>query len=113
VAWEREVARRAFYPLTFPLTVGPGSLSVAITIGAAISAQPTVGVRDVVSDLIGVAIVALSVSELPVCRARDGTRRRDWRDRISSSVFVHSSLRGMSTMCGGLADLIRPMMSTV
>src|SRR6476660_6831855 len=27
--WEREVARRAFYPLTFPLTVGPGSISVA------------------------------------------------------------------------------------
>ena len=24
-AWQREVARRAFYPLTFPLTVGPGS----------------------------------------------------------------------------------------
>src|SRR5262245_22789504 len=36
VAWEREVERRAFYPLTFPLTVGPGSLSIAITIGAAI-----------------------------------------------------------------------------
>src|SRR4051812_8736425 len=33
-AWEREVARRAFYPLTFPLTVGPGSVSVAITLGA-------------------------------------------------------------------------------
>jgi multiple antibiotic resistance protein len=29
-----EVARRAFYPLTLPLTVGPGSISVAITIGA-------------------------------------------------------------------------------
>src|SRR5687768_7673990 len=23
-AWERETARRGFYPLTFPLTVGPG-----------------------------------------------------------------------------------------
>jgi multiple antibiotic resistance protein len=26
--------RRAFYPLTLPLTVGPGSISVAITLGA-------------------------------------------------------------------------------
>jgi multiple antibiotic resistance protein len=26
--------RRAFYPLTLPLTVGPGSISVAITVGA-------------------------------------------------------------------------------
>ncbi|HEX7673042.1 MAG TPA: MarC family protein [Bdellovibrio sp.] len=27
-------SRRAFYPLTFPLSVGPGSVSVAITLGA-------------------------------------------------------------------------------
>ncbi|XLM22899.1 MarC family protein, partial [Chromobacterium piscinae] len=29
--------QRAFYPLTFPLTVGPGSISVAITIGATLT----------------------------------------------------------------------------
>jgi multiple antibiotic resistance protein len=28
------ISSRAFYPLTLPLTVGPGSISVAITIGA-------------------------------------------------------------------------------
>src|SRR5262245_27142431 len=33
-AWHREVGRRGFYPLTFPLTVGPGSISIAITLGA-------------------------------------------------------------------------------
>jgi multiple antibiotic resistance protein len=34
-AWsDDEVIERAFYPLTFPLTVGPGSISVAITLGA-------------------------------------------------------------------------------
>ncbi|SPE33132.1 Multiple antibiotic resistance (MarC)-related protein [Candidatus Sulfopaludibacter sp. SbA6] len=31
---EATYARRAFYPLTLPLTVGPGSISVAITVGA-------------------------------------------------------------------------------
>ena len=29
-----EIASRAFYPLTLPLTVGPGTISIAITIGA-------------------------------------------------------------------------------
>ena len=29
-----QVATRAFYPLTLPLTVGPGSISIAITLGA-------------------------------------------------------------------------------
>src|ERR1700722_17081029 len=28
------LSQRAFYPLTMPLTVGPGSISVAITLGA-------------------------------------------------------------------------------
>ena len=28
------LTRRAFYPLTMPLTVGPGSISVAIAVGA-------------------------------------------------------------------------------
>ena len=29
----RDLFRKAFYPLTLPLTVGPGSISVAITLG--------------------------------------------------------------------------------
>jgi multiple antibiotic resistance protein len=31
---ETDYTRQAFYPLTLPLTVGPGSISVAITVGA-------------------------------------------------------------------------------
>jgi multiple antibiotic resistance protein len=31
---ESDYASQAFYPLTMPLTVGPGSISVAITVGA-------------------------------------------------------------------------------
>jgi multiple antibiotic resistance protein len=31
---EDDYARQAFYPLTLPLTVGPGSISVAIAVGA-------------------------------------------------------------------------------
>jgi len=30
----QNIFQRAFYPLTLPLTVGPGSISVAITVGA-------------------------------------------------------------------------------
>ncbi|HTP86845.1 MAG TPA: MarC family protein [Bryobacteraceae bacterium] len=31
---EEDYARQAFYPLTLPLTVGPGTITVAITVGA-------------------------------------------------------------------------------
>ena len=52
--------QQAFYPLTLPITVGPGSISVAITLGAntarSIYAWPTL-----VAELVGSVIVALSV----------------------------------------------------
>jgi multiple antibiotic resistance protein len=31
---ERALLRRAFFPLTMPLTVGPGTMSVAVTLGS-------------------------------------------------------------------------------
>ena len=34
-----EVAGHAFYPLSFPITVGPGSISIAITLGASLPKQ--------------------------------------------------------------------------
>lgn len=54
--------RNAFYPLTLPLTVGPGSISVAITLGA--NASPHIGVSlllSVLAAIIACALVAISV----------------------------------------------------
>jgi multiple antibiotic resistance protein len=53
--------RQAFYPLTLPLTVGPGSISVAITVGAnrtegAEWRWPLIG-----GMLLGSALIALSI----------------------------------------------------
>jgi multiple antibiotic resistance protein len=56
-----DIATRAFYPLTLPLTVGPGTISVAITIGA----HHTTSVRSVLlegtADVIGAFIIAMTV----------------------------------------------------
>jgi multiple antibiotic resistance protein len=56
-----DLSERAFYPLTMPLTVGPGSISVALTLGA----NPARGVRSLVvttiAHAIGILIVAVSV----------------------------------------------------
>jgi multiple antibiotic resistance protein len=51
----------AFYPLTLPLTVGPGSISVAITLGANSTRRYGFHVPIVFAALIAMAIVALSV----------------------------------------------------
>lgn len=61
VAWDRELKRRGFYPLTFPLTVGPGSLSIAITLGAGVSANSAATLVRVGANLIGIALIAVSI----------------------------------------------------
>ena len=56
-----DLGTRAFYPLTMPLTVGPGSISVAITLGA----NHTQGVRSLIIESLahtaGIVLVAISV----------------------------------------------------
>jgi multiple antibiotic resistance protein len=56
-----ELSQRAFYPMTMPLTVGPGSISVALTLGA----NPPPGFRPLlvtaVAHTVGILIVALGV----------------------------------------------------
>jgi multiple antibiotic resistance protein len=55
------LSQRAFYPLTMPLTVGPGSISVALTLGA----NPQRGLRALLATalahILGVLIIALSI----------------------------------------------------
>jgi len=60
-AWEREAAKRGFYPLTFPLTVGPGSISVAITLGAGAATGSPAGLMKMVAYLVGAGIVSASI----------------------------------------------------
>jgi multiple antibiotic resistance protein len=55
------LSQRAFYPITMPLTVGPGSISVAMTLGA----DPPRNLRSLVTTaaahVLGVLIVAVSI----------------------------------------------------
>jgi multiple antibiotic resistance protein len=57
----RDIFRSAFYPFTLPLTVGPGSISVAITLGANAARHNTPIYLDVIVLIIGSALLALSV----------------------------------------------------
>ena len=54
---------QAFYPLTLPLTVGPGSISVAITLGAnaAHHYQHGINFLAILAALIGSVLLALSI----------------------------------------------------
>jgi len=51
----------AFYPLTMPLTVGPGSISIAITIGATHSHAADRLLLELVAATLGTAVVTLLI----------------------------------------------------
>jgi multiple antibiotic resistance protein len=56
-----DIFRNAFYPLTLPLTVGPGSISVAITLGANLPRHLGPNLRAILATLIAAAVVAASI----------------------------------------------------
>jgi multiple antibiotic resistance protein len=56
----QDISSRAFYPLTLPLTVGPGSISVAITLGAN-QAPHQDSITRLVAAVVGPALMSLTV----------------------------------------------------
>ena len=57
----QDVFRQAFYPLTLPLTVGPGSISVAITLGANSTHRYGVHLLIILAAIIAMGLIAVSV----------------------------------------------------
>ena len=58
---EANYMRQAFYPLTLPLTVGPGSISAAITVGANRTEGSEWRWALIVGLLIGAVLIAVSI----------------------------------------------------
>jgi multiple antibiotic resistance protein len=111
-AWEREVARRAFYPLTFPLTVGPGSISIAITLGAKAQSRGTSTALELLADLIGAVLVSLIV----LLSYRFASRLIAYLGETGTAVFLKLSsfillCVGVSIIWSGLVDLVQPLLT--
>jgi multiple antibiotic resistance protein len=56
-----DISRRAFYPLTMPVTVGPGSFSVALTLGAHHASDLSSSLIVALANALGILIVAATV----------------------------------------------------
>lgn len=98
--------QQAFYPLTLPITVGPGSISVAVTLGAN-SARPFYSWEVLVSSLVGAFIVALSVY---ICY-RSAERLERFLGEVGLSVFLRLSAFiviciGVQITWNGIAALV-------
>ena len=60
-AARKNVMEQAFYPLTLPLTVGPGSISVAITLGANFPRHAGMNTMAIAAAVAGALLTAITV----------------------------------------------------
>jgi multiple antibiotic resistance protein len=54
-----EVVRRSFFPITFPLTTGPGTIAASIALGAQIPSTPVLYVAGAIVAAAGAALVSI------------------------------------------------------
>jgi multiple antibiotic resistance protein len=106
----QEIFKKAFYPLTLPLTVGPGSISIAITLGANEPRHLGTNLLAILSAAIGSLLIAASVY---VCYA--------YADRLAAALGPNGMnviLRlsafllvciGVQILWNGLSALIRSL----
>jgi multiple antibiotic resistance protein len=83
----QDISKRAFYPLTLPLTVGPGSISVAITVGANAHHYLRADIAPLLASLVGSALIALSIY---FCY-RSAERLAGWLGETAMSVILRLS----------------------
>jgi multiple antibiotic resistance protein len=56
---DAEIVQRSFFPITFPLTTGPGTIAASIALGAQIPADPKLFMLGIVVAGCGAALVSL------------------------------------------------------
>lgn len=106
------LTQRAFYPLTFPLTCGPGSIAVAITLGASVQ-----GNKVAVLHLLGAVIGAFLLAATVFVFLRFAERLLRPLGRNGTLVFLRLSAFvllcvGVQIMWDGLAELLEPWKAT-
>ncbi len=106
----QDLFTKAFYPLTLPLTVGPGSISVAITLGANEPHTDHLIVFSMLGAVIGSVFIAASVY---LCYAFADRLARVLGDTGMSVIMRLSSFLlvciGVQIIWNGLSTLLRSL----
>lgn len=106
--------QQAFYPLTFPMMVGPGSISVAITVGASLSRKGTLLERFTIAPL--AALAAITVICIAVWASlRYADRLLKFLGKTGTMVFMRLTAfillcLGVQIMWLGISGLLEPLL---
>ncbi|PHV11221.1 MarC family protein [Chitinimonas sp. BJB300] len=106
--------RRAFFPLTFPFTIGPGSISVAITLGASLRSRGGIDVLNLGGGMIGIfllcTVVFYSYRFANRLLARLGETGITVFLRLSAFILL---CIGVQILWNGVAELLRSVVTGV
>src|SRR5690606_38294098 len=91
-----EVVRRTLFPITFPLTTGPGTIAAAIALGAQIPSTPVSFLAQSVAAAIGATIVALTLYVI----FANSARVLAWLGEVG--VLVLTRLMAVLLLCVGI-----------
>ena len=101
-----EVVKRSFFPITFPLTTGPGTIAASIAIGAGLPRQPALFVANALALILGavltVAVIYLVYRHAPTLLARIGEIGTLVMTRLLAFVLL---CIGISFIWAGWAEL--------
>jgi multiple antibiotic resistance protein len=102
---DHDIGSHTFYPLTFPITIGPGSISVAMTLGAGARVAEAADVTRILGVLSGILLVASTIylcyrfaGRLLRALGRSGTGVL-----VRLSAFILLSI-GVQILCDGVAE---------
>ena len=103
----QDISDRAFYPLTLPLTVGPGSISVALTLGASQGIHENGWIR-LIASIVGPALMSVTI----YLSYRFAERLARFLGRTAMNVIVRLAAFillciGVQVFTHGIHDLIR------
>src|SRR5271170_5151512 len=110
----RDVLGNAFYPYTLPITVGPGSISVAVTLGAhltaSLRARSILSPSVLISALVGIILICIIIyicyRYAGLAEKALGTTGTEVFMRLSSFILV---CIGIQIICSG----VRAYLATV
>lgn len=91
-----DVVRRTLFPITFPLTTGPGTIAASIALGAQIPSTPASFVAQSVAAAIGATIVALTLYVI----FANSARVLAWLGEVG--VMVLTRLMAFLLLCVGI-----------
>ena len=91
-----EIVRRSFYPITFPLTTGPGTIAASIALGANEPRSPLLYLAGAVVAAAGAAIVAVCLYLI----FKNSTRVLNWLGDVGTLVMMR--LMAFILLCIGI-----------